>query len=303
MQEKNNNELKIFVPKEFNFEENLKYLSRAPNECLFLIKERRLYKALPIEEETLLIEISADQENVMNIRFIDDTAPSSEWKRAAVVRYVREWFDLDRDLLPFYEMAKTDILLNGAVDSFYGLRLMGIPDLFEAICWGIIGQQINLTFAYTLKRRLVESFGRLVEYNGDDYWIFPTPNDIAALSVEDLVGLRMTVKKCEYLIDVARLMVEGKLTKMQLLNAENVKSAEKMLVKIRGIGPWTANYVLMRCLRFPSAFPIDDVGLHNAIKHLIGTENKPTKEEIVRLAANWTGWESYATFYLWRFLY
>ncbi|MDQ0201599.1 DNA-3-methyladenine glycosylase family protein [Neobacillus ginsengisoli] len=303
MQKENNNELKIFVPKEFNFNENLKYLSRAPNECLFHIKNQRLYKALPIEEETLLIEISADHENVMTIRFIGDTTPSCERIRDAVVRYVRDWFDLDRDLLPFYEMAKTDVLLNGAVGSFYGLRLMGIPDLFEAICWGIIGQQINLTFAYTLKRRLVESFGRRIEYDGDDFWIFPTPNDIAALAVEDLAGLRMTVKKCEYLIDVAQLIVEGKLTKMQLLNAGNVKNAEKMLIKIRGIGPWTANYVLMRCLRYLSAFPIDDVGLHNALKHLMGTENKPTKEEIGRLAANWTGWESYATFYLWRFLY
>ena len=81
------------------------------------------------------------------------------------------------------------------------------------------------------------------------------------------------------------------------------KEAEKMLVKIRGIGPWTANYVLMRCLRFPNAFPIADVGLHNAIKHLTGTEEKPTIEEIWKLAAPWTGWESYATFYLWRFLY
>jgi DNA-3-methyladenine glycosylase II len=76
-----------------------------------------------------------------------------------------------------------------------------------------------------------------------------------------------------------------------------------MLVNIRGIGPWTANYVLMRCLRFPSAFPIDDVGLQNAIKHPLGRDKKPTKDEIMKFAGNWTNWESYATFYLWRFLY
>jgi DNA-3-methyladenine glycosylase II len=98
-------------------------------------------------------------------------------------------------------------------------------------------------------------------------------------------------------------MVEEKLTKEKLLNLSNHKDAEKMLVKIRGIGPWTANYVLMRCLRYPSAFPIDDVGLHNAIKHRLGKELKPTKEEIIKLAVNWTNWESYATFYLWRYLY
>jgi DNA-3-methyladenine glycosylase II len=301
--EDNEQELKLFLPTEFSFAENIKYLSNAPNECLFHIKDERIYKAVPVGDETPIIEISVNEENVMAIRFLGDTTPSRKCVRAAVARYVREWFDLDTPLLPFYELAKTDVLLQRAVDSFYGLRNIGIPDLFEAICWGIIGQQINLTFAYTLKRRLVENFGRRVECDGEEYWVFPTPQQIAGLTVEDLDVVRMTVKKCEYIIDIAQLIVEGKLSKELLAGAGDYKKAEKMLVKIRGIGPWTANYVLMRCLRIPSAFPIDDVGLHNAIKHLMGTETKPTKEEIIQLSSKWTNWESYATFYLWRFLY
>ncbi|WCK56711.1 DNA-3-methyladenine glycosylase [Aneurinibacillus sp. Ricciae_BoGa-3] len=296
-------ELRLFLPTEFSFAENIKYLSNAPNECLWRIKDGRIYKALAIGDETPVIELSSKEENVMAIHFIGDTTPSSKSVRAAVVQYVWEWFDLDTNLLPFYHLAKTDLLLHKAVDSFYGLRNMGIPDLFEAICWGIIGQQINLAFAYTLKRRLVETFGRHVECDGQQYWLFPTPHDIAALKVEDLVALRMTVKKCEYIIGVARLMVEGKLSKELLVGAGDYKKAEKMLLQIRGIGPWTANYVLMRCIRIPSAFPIDDVGLHNAIKHVMGTKTKPTKEEIIQLSARWTNWESYATFYLWRLLY
>jgi DNA-3-methyladenine glycosylase II len=299
----NKDDVKLVVPKEFNFDENLKYLSRAANECLFHIKDDKVYKALQIENETPIIEVSMDPENVLTIQFLGATKPSRKWVRASVARYVREWFDLDTDLAAFYEMAESDALLNRAITSFYGLRLMGIPDLFEALCWGIIGQQINLTFAYTLKRRLVENFGRYVESDGEPYWIFPTPEVIAGLTVEDLVGLRMTVKKCEYLITIAQLIVEGSLSKTKLIETGSHTLAEKMLVKIRGIGPWTANYVLMRCLRFPSAFPIDDVGLHNALKYLMGSEKKPTKEEILQLSANWTGWESYATFYLWRFLY
>lgn len=223
--------------------------------------------------------------------------------RAEVAGYVREWFDLDRDLSPFYSMVKGDPLLGHAVESFYGLRIIGIPDLFEALCWGILGQQINLSFAYTLKRRFVEKFGRSVMNDGFTYWVFPSPEDIAGLPVEELESLRMTKKKSEYLIGVAQQMVDGKLSKEILLDIGDFKSAEKMLVKIRGIGPWTANYVLMRCLRYPSAFPIDDVGLQNAIKHRLGREKKPTKDEIMKLAVNWTNWESYATFYLWRFLY
>jgi DNA-3-methyladenine glycosylase II len=295
-------ELRLFVPDEFSFEENLKYLSRSVNECLFKIKNKQIYKALSVEQETLIIEVSGEHEDYITVRFLGNPSPPQS-VRDAVALYVHDWFDLGRDLRPFYDLAKLDPLLDKAVKSFYGLRNMGIPNLFEALCWGILGQQINLTYAYTLKRRLVESFGRCVEYKGEAFWIFPTPESMANLSVSDLDGLRMTVKKCEFLIGIAQLMESGELTKEQLLNTGNAKAAEKMLVKIRGIGPWTANYVLMRCLRFPSAFPIDDVGLHNAIKLQLGMDKKPTKEELLKLSAKWTSWESYATFYLWRFLY
>ncbi|MFJ5762195.1 DNA-3-methyladenine glycosylase 2 [Neobacillus sp. NPDC093182] len=297
------NELKLVLPKEFNFQENINYLARSSNECLFHIDNNRIYKAIPIGEEIALIEVSSVEENHLIVRFLGESKTTSKEIRADVARYVREWFDLDRDLSPFYAMAKKDLLLDEAVDSFYGLRIIGIPDLFEALCWGILGQQINLSFAYTLKRRLVEKFGRSAMHDGVTYWVFPSPEDIAGLPVDELEGLRMTKKKSEYLIGVAQLMVEGKLSKDMLLEIGDYKSAEKMLVKIRGIGPWTANYVLMRCLRYPSAFPIDDVGLQNAIKHRLGREKKPAKDEIMKLAVNWTNWESYATFYLWRFLY
>lgn len=292
--------INLTVPKEFRVQENLKYLERSSNECLYQVKEGRIVKALHLEGETAIFEISENNGNGMTIRFLNDTTRETQ---AAVANYVQEWFDLERDLSPFYEMAQNDPLLGTAVERFHGLRIIGIPDLFEAISWGILGQQINLTYAYTLKRRLVENFGRSVEHDGEQYWLFPTAEDIAALKVEDLDVLRMTVKKSEYLIHIAKLIASGELTKEILLDAGSLKAAEKILVKIRGIGPWTANYVLMRCLRYPSAFPIDDVGLHNAIKLQLGLERKPTKEEILNLAANWTNWESYATFYLWRFLY
>lgn len=301
--EDDGNELKLFLPKEFNFQENIKYLSRSSNECLYHVDNNRIYKAIQIGEETPIIEVSSVDENHLVIRFLGAGKSASKNLRAETARYCLEWFDLDRDLSPFYIMAKDDPLLGEAVDSFYGLRIIGIPDLFEALCWGILGQQINLSFAYTLKRRLVEKFGRSVMHDGVTYWVFPSPADIARLPVEELEGLRMTKKKSEYLIGVARLMVDGKLSKDILLESGDYKSAEKMLVKIRGIGPWTANYVLMRCLRYPSAFPIDDVGLQNAIKHQLGREKKPAKDEIMKLAVNWTNWESYATFYLWRYLY
>ncbi|MFJ7933911.1 DNA-3-methyladenine glycosylase family protein [Sporosarcina sp. NPDC096371] len=298
-----NKDLVVKVPKEFSFKENLGYMQRSSNECMFEIRDDKIIKAITLADEMLLLEVSEGVNGCLVLRFLGNFHPTNEKVRDQVVHYVREWFDLENDLKPFYAMAEKDLLLQKAIDEFYGLRNIGIPDLFEALVWGILGQQINLTYAYTLKRRLVETFGSSIEWEGRLYWIFPEAKVIANLTVEDLAPLKMTVKKCEYLIGVAGLIVEGSLSKSLVRGTGDFKEAEKMLVSIRGIGPWTANYVLMRCLRFPNAFPIADVGLHNAIKHVTGVEEKPTKEEILKLAAPWKGWESYATFYLWRFLY
>lgn len=238
----------------------------------------------------------------MIVQFLNDSRPVEQWKREEIVKYIHEWFDLDNDLTPFYEMAKADPLLKMPARKFYGLRVIGIPDLFEALCWGVLGQQINLAFAYSLKKQFVEAFGDSIEWNGKKYWVFPPYERIARLTPTDLADIKMTVKKSEYIIGIARLMASGELSREKLMKM-NFKDAEKNLIKIRGIGPWTANYVLMRCLRFPTAFPIDDVGLIHSIKILRNMNRKPTKDEILEISVPWKEWQSYAIFYLWRVLY
>ncbi|WP_195575138.1 DNA-3-methyladenine glycosylase 2 [Paenibacillus sp. 1001270B_150601_E10] len=289
------------LPELFDMMANLDYLTRDKNECMYTVNNDTITKVIPIEKQRFLVQISAVKDHQMHIRFLD-ARPTEYHHRKKIVAYIRDWFDLDRDVRPFYQMAKTDPLLKGTIEKSFGLRVMGIPDLFEALCWGVIGQQINLAFAYSLKKQFVERFGDQVKWDGHTYWVFPSFERIAQLSPSHLTDIKMTNRKSEYIINLSKLMASGELSKEQLMNM-NMKEAEKTLVSIRGIGPWTANYVLMRCLRFPSAFPIDDVGLLNAVKALRKMDRKPTKEELLALSIPWKDWESYATFYLWRVLY
>ncbi|TJY43914.1 DNA-3-methyladenine glycosylase 2 family protein [Cohnella pontilimi] len=291
-------------PKEFRFEQNLAYLSRSPNECLFRVEESVITLAIPAAGQRPIVAIdSPEPDGPLRIRIAGVESGSLPSVREAVAAYIAEWFDWGTDLSPFYAMAAKDPLLSGPAQQFYGLRLVGVPDLFEAVCWAILGQQINLTFAYTLKRRLVETFGSSAEHGGTVYWTFPTAQTVASLNPEQLTALQMTRKKAEYLIGVARLIAEGRLTRDELLASGDVHSAERRLTAIHGIGPWTAHYVAMRCLRFRSAFPIQDVGLHLAMKAALKMDRKPTLSEIRAYADAWAGWESYAVFFLWRTLY
>ncbi|MED4551116.1 DNA-3-methyladenine glycosylase [Lysinibacillus capsici] len=292
----------ITLPANFDMNANLGYLTREKNECLYEIENNIITKVIAIGEMQSLVQISVIDNQQMVVQFLNGSRPIEKREREKIATYILEWFDLDNDLTPFYEMANIDPLLKIPAQKFYGLRVIGIPDLFEALCWGVLGQQINLAFAYSLKRQFVESFGDSIEWNGKKYWVFPPYERIVQLTPTDLAAIKMTVKKSEYIIGIARLMANGELSKEQLKKMD-FKEAEKSLIKIRGIGPWTANYVLMRCLRFQTAFPIDDVGLINSIKTLRNMNQKPTKEEILALSIPWKNWESYATFYLWRVLY
>jgi len=292
--------IELRTPMIFNYDECLLFLARSNQEMLHTIRDNNLYKLLKIDNEFILCKIGYSAQKIQ-IRFPLQTPSKAAVEQ--VIAYIEEWFDLERDLTPFYKMAQKDAILQQPVKKYDGLRIIGIPDLFEALVWAIIGQQINLTFAYTLKKRFVEHFGESVIYEGRTYYVFPTCEKIASLEIEDLRALQFTVRKAEYIIAIAQAIASGELNKDKLLKEKNNAGVKKFLMTIRGVGAWTADYVLMKCFHDPTSFPIADVGLHNALKRQLALERKPTIEELKEFEVLWQGWQAYATFYLWRSLY
>lgn len=292
--------LEIYPPKEFNFKECLIFIGRSDQEVLHQIKEGFVYKLIKMKDSLILCKVGYIN-HCIKVEFPMRTPSIAARKKVA--EYIWEWFDLEQDLEGFYQMASVDKVLRKLADKYFGLRIMCIPDLFEALAWAIMGQQINLPFAYTLKQRFVEQFGKLITFEGERFWSFPSIEKIASLNVEDLRKLQFTTRKAEYIIGIAKDMKGGKLTKELLLQKQDYHQVQKSLIRIRGVGAWTADYVMMKCLHHTSSFPIADVGLHNALKNLIGLKEKPSLAEIKDYAANWEGWQAYATFYLWRSLY
>src|SRR5699024_11134441 len=136
--------------------------------------------------------------------------------------------------------------------------------------------------------------GEAISYQDNPYWIFPSYQKIATLTPEDMTMIKMTQRKSEYIIGIAQLMASDDLSKEGLLSLRDFDKIEKAMTKIRGIGPWTANYCLMRCLRYPNAFPVADVGLQNAVKFFKEMDRKPTQAELYSLAIPWQGYEAYA---------
>lgn len=263
------------------------------------MRNGRLLKALRVGGKDLLVEIG---EGVGGLDVTMLHGRADERTRELLAAYVREWLDMDRDLTPFYTLLQRDKRLAYMCEEYKGLRLVGIVDVFEALAWSIIGQQINLPFAFMLKRRLVEKYGTSIIYNGEVFYLFPSCEVLAAASVEDLRLMQFSRSKAAYLIRLAEAFAKGELSREKLMALPDRESRLQALMKMKGIGVWTANYCLMKSLRDPSGIPHGDTGLMTALtKHKIIKE-RTELSKIDRFFSRYKGWESYLVFYFWRSL-
>ena len=290
--------ISLSTPKEFSFDLCLSFLKRSPREVLHRIEGESVVKAIYVEDDIVVFRISYEKKTLQLEFLTEKISPNIQRK---VADYTREWFDLETDLKPFYAMASKDDLLKDLVKKYYGYRIVGQPDLFESIIWAVLGQQINLQFAYTLKQRFAEQFGVSVEIGDQKYFLFPSPEVVTQLTADQLLPLQFSRQKAAYTIGIAQSFAEGKLSK-EKISGLPLKEAKEELIKIKGIGNWTANYALMKTFRHPDAFPLEDAGVHNAIKNLMNLKSKPSLDRVKRIYKKYKGWEAYATLYLWKSL-
>jgi len=291
------NSFSVSVPQVFDFKHCLSFLTRSPREALHVCDGDRVVKLIRSDSGHVLFEVSEKNKGALHVQLLNSTPTAKV--RASVESYIREWFDLDTDITPFYALASRDRHLKELVKKYHGYRIVGHPDLFESLVWAVIGQQINLGFAYTLKQRFVEQFGERLHVNGAAYYLFPDPVVVAELDPEFLYPLQFSRQKSKYTVGIAQAFASGELSK-EKLKAMSLQEAKEMLMKIKGIGNWTANYALMKTFHFPDAFPLEDAGLHNALKQKLKLDRKPTLAEVMKVFRKYKGWEAYATLYLWK---
>lgn len=291
--------LRLPLPPLFSFDECRWFLDRNYDDCLHTIEPDAVTKAIRLEDRTVLVRLTA-RENDLHVQLLHGEA--SEHTRTLLASCLREWLDMDRDLAPFYQLLGRDERLAYMQNEFRGLRLIGIPDLFEALIWCIIGQQIHLRFAHTLKQRLVERYGTALEFGGTPHYVFPSCHTLAAAQPDDLRAMQFSRQKIEYIIGTAQAFASGAMSKQQLLALPDVEAKRRALTVLKGIGVWTANYALMKSLQEQRCIPHGDVGLLKALtRHGIIRERRDTAA-IEKFFAHNAGWESYLVFYLWRSL-
>lgn len=289
----------IRKPDLFSFEECLWFLNRNYDDCLHHIESGKLSKAICINGENIAFTLQADEQHLL-VQLTH--GGQDKLPEPALIQYITEWFDLERDITPFYTLLQKNRTLGYMSKDYAGFRLISIHDLYEALCWSIIGQQINLNFAYTLKRRLVEQYGQRLDVNGQALYIFPRPEVLQYATVADLRKQQFSERKAEYLLLISKMFAEGSISQEMVRQCASYEAQVALLTAIRGIGVWTANYALMKTLKQLQAIPYGDVGLLNALLNHELIKDKKDTAGIDKLFKRFKGWESYLVFYLWRSL-
>ena len=214
----------------------------------------------------------------------------------AFIQHISELFQWNISLKPIHNhFQQTD--LKDIFDTFIGTPLVLDFGLFDSLIKCIIHQQINMTFAYRLTERFVKTFG----YEIDGVWFFPQPEKVATLTVEQLRELQFSGRKAEYMIQIAKEIVEKGLN-LQALKMLTDEEIFQKLTLIRGVGKWTVENFLLFGMGRPNLFPMADIGIQNALKKLYKLETKPTFEEMEHYKQGWEPYLSYASLYLWRSL-
>ena len=238
----------------------------------------------------------------------------------SAVERLRRVFDLGADPLAIAELLGRDPLLRRSVRARPGLRVPGAWDGFELAVRAVLGQQVSVKGATTLAARLVERFGdepsTLASAPAGLRRLFPTPEQLAEA---DIASIGMPRARAGAIRALALAVVEGR---VDLGGATELERSLHALRSLPGIGEWTAQYVALRALREPDAFPSGDLALRRALAGRIATAAAPqakakrtkraaasrkpaeasvlpSARELEAISERWRPWRAYASLHLW----
>ena len=233
------------------------------------------------------VEPSPDEKlNALQLTLSNNLMPVA----LALTSRVKNMFDVRANIDEIERQLNRDPELKPFVKKHRGMRLPGAFDGFELLLRAILGQQISVKAATTLAGRFAQAYGTPINTPYENLNVStPQAEAIAETSVETIRALGLPLKRAQTIKRAACLIAEGAI---ELVPGADPVAVATELVKIPGIGEWTADYVAMRALAWPDAFPSGDLGVKKAL-------GLTRRREIIERATHWRPWRGYATLHLW----
>ncbi len=205
----------------------------------------------------------------------------------------RRIVDAETNLGEFYRLIRRDRHLARLADAFRGLKIFRSPSLYESLVCSVLEQQVNFNFAGQVKAALVARYGTGIEFQGASYPAFPRPERLTCAPLEELRGLKISGQKAACIRGLSAAAAAGAFA------WDGRTPAVTELLAHKGIGPWTANYVLIRVFGARHALPAQDIGLLKAARRHLRLRGRVTPARLERRLRPFAGWRGYITWYLW----
>ena len=277
-------ELPIDLPPDYRRQDVFSFHGRDAEGLAERIEGQRIRKGVMVDgvPTVLEIDLGAQPDRALCTVDVDGAtlpAQGHAQVQAQVHGMLLNVLGLRIDPAPFEAQVADDALFAPLVARERGLRVIQSATIFEALSWAIIGQQINLSFAIALRRTFISLAGRA---HRDGLWCYPDAVDAARLDLDQLTSRKFSRAKAETLLRLARLAADGVLDLRR--DADPLDVSERLLA-VKGIGPWTVNYALLRGYGFADCSLEGDVAVRTAIGRLLGAERPNLPEAAAFLQA------------------
>ena len=210
-----------------------------------------------------------------------------------IKRIAKRIISADLDLQPFYRIAASHSVLGPITQELHGLKPVRPASLFEMLVIAVTEQQISLAAAYRIRTRIIEQYGDPV--NG--LWAFPTPTRLSESSIAHLKACGLSERKAEYVKGLAYRVANGllDLNHLETMSDDDVRS---LLLQERGLGPWSAEYFLVRGLSRPDRVPAEDLGVRSVVGRYLGRGQRLSPQGAMRKLSFFKPYRGMAAFYL-----
>lgn len=282
----------------FEFDLSLKFLAQFP----ITAGEQRLEphiltKAFMIAEQPVLCRLES-RGKVESPLLRCTLWAANPIDQAAAEDRLRFYLSLDDQLQPFYDLAWDDPPFAGLVNQLYGYHQVKFPTPFENACWAILSQRMPMFLARKTKSKLISQFGGSVTLKGQEYWAFPTPAGILAADPSQLSAAIGNARKTGYILAAAQAFAHA--DELWLRHGP-LNEVRDWLLAIKGIGVWSAGFILIRGLGQMAQFDIgkgkQTITTLAAINDIYGPLRPEQAQQIVNRYAAWQGyWIHYLRF-------
>jgi DNA-3-methyladenine glycosylase II len=282
----------------FDFNKSLQFLGIfGPTKNEQTVSTHSLTKAISIDGQTVVFQLTSigttEKPGLEYTLFSED--PITKATENAVTERMAFFLSLKDDLQSFYRIGRNDPDFAPIIEHLYGYHQVKFLTPFENACWAVLTQRNPMKIAQKTKQALVEKYGSSLEVNGSVYWAFPEPMQIVVADESEFLNVIRNDRRTEYLLAIARAFSE---VDEEFLKTAPDEEVEAWLRSIKGIGEWSATFIMVRGLGRMERVPLTETRLFEAISKVYSHGEVLNRDDLKRLADTYGSWQGYWAHYI-----